>query len=163
MLRAFPWMPKALTIMLLRYVPAVLAAVCLAAPALAQGKKPPAASDMNMQRAEPKKFPIEMQWTLVSLSGKAPPRDRPTVMIDNQFRARGHGGCNAWSATALPQNGQRMAVGPIAQTRKECEKSISDFERAFLIAFRTSVVWDLKDGYLVMAGQGGELKFERGL
>jgi heat shock protein HslJ len=115
-------MRKVLTIMLLRIVPAALAVACLAGPALAQGKRPPAASDMNMQRGEPKKFPVDMQWTLVSLSGKTPPHDRPTVMIDGQFRARGYGGCNTWSATAIPQNGQRMAVGPIARSARRASR-----------------------------------------
>jgi heat shock protein HslJ len=151
--------------MLVRFLPVALAAACLAGPALAQGKNRPPAEDPSMrsQRAEPKKFPIDMQWTLVSLSGKTPPGDRPTLMVDGQFRVHGFGGCNAFSATSIPQPGQRFAVGPIAQTKRACDKAVSDFERAFLIAYRTAVVWDIRDGYLMFGSQAGELKFERGL
>ena len=116
-----------------------------------------------MPPQSPKKFPTDMQWSLVGFTNHTIPSDRPTLTIDGQFRARGFGGCNAFSATAIPQPGQRFAVGPIAQTKKSCGKAIDDFERAFLIAFRTTVVWDLKDGFLLFGSQNGELKFERGL
>ena len=104
-----------------------------------------------------------MQWTLVSLSNKQISGERPTIQIDSQFRARGFGGCNTFSATAIPQPGQRFAVGPIAQTKKACPGDVNAFEKNFLIAFRTAVFWGLKDGFLFLAGPGGELKFERGL
>lgn len=151
--------------MLSRLLLAAVAAIVLAAPAFAQGRPKPSEVEpsVNTLPAQPKKFPTDMQWTLVSLSGRSITTERPTVMVDGQYRARGFGGCNAFSATAIPQAGQRFAVGPIAQTKKACDKSAMDFERAFLIAFRTAQIWDLKDGYLIMAGQGGELKFERGL
>ena len=143
-----------------------VAAVCLATPVLAQGKArqaQPPQSNPNAPPTAPKKFPTDLQWTLVGFTNHTVPGDRPTLMIDGQFRARGFGGCNAFSATAIPQPGQRFAVGPIAQTKKSCGKGIDDLERAFLIAFRTTVAWDLRDGFLLFGGQAGELKFERGL
>jgi heat shock protein HslJ len=154
--------------MLFRLLPVALVAACIAGPAAAQlppGKNRPADVDPSIKQAPqaPQKFPIDLQWTLVSLTGKQIPAERPSVQIDSQFRARGFGGCNTFSATAIPQPGQRFAVGPIAQTKKACAPGVNEFERAFLIAFRTAVFWGLKDGYLVFAGPGGELKFERGL
>jgi heat shock protein HslJ len=38
-----------------------------------------------------------------------------------------------------------------------------DQEKAFLIALRTAQAWELKDGYLLIKGQNGEVKFERTL
>lgn len=147
-----------------RLLPVLLAAACIASPAFAQSKKAAQPDpSMNVAPAAPKKFPIDMQWSLVGFGNHTIPSDKPTLMIDGQFRARGFGGCNAFSATAIPQPGQRMAVGPIAQTKKSCDKGLDEFERAFLIAFRTAVVWDIKNGQLIFAGQGGELHFERGL
>lgn len=155
-----------------RFLPVALlaasAALCLTGPAaaqLSQGKNMPAQGDPSMkgQPQAPQKFPIDLQWTLVSISGKPVSGERPTIQIDTQFRARGFGGCNTFSATAIPQPGQRFAVGPIAQTKKACPGGGTEAERAFLLAFRTAVFWGLKDGYLLFAGPGGELKFERGL
>ncbi len=117
----------------------------------------------SQNRAQPKQFPIGMQWTLVSVSGKAVTDNRPTMMVDEALRARGFAGCNTFSATAYPLAQQRIAVGPIAVTRKACDKALMDRERAFLVIFRTAQGWDLKDGQLILAGQNGELRFERTL
>ena len=112
---------------------------------------------------QPKQFPIGMQWTLVSLNGKAVGDNRPTMMIDEALRARGFAGCNTFSATAYPLAQQRIAVGPIALTRKACDKGVMERERAFLVVFRTAQAWDVKDGQLILGGQNGELRFERTL
>ena len=114
-------------------------------------------------RAQPKQFPIGMQWTLVSVSGKPVTDNRPTVMVDEALRARGFAGCNTFSATAYPLPQQRIAVGPIAVTKRGCDKGVMERERAFLVLFRTSQAWDVKDGQLILGGQNGELRFERTL
>ena len=114
-------------------------------------------------RAQPKQFPIGMQWTLVSVSGKPVTDNRPTVMIDEALRARGFAGCNTFSATAYPLAQQRIAVGPIAVTKRGCDKGLMEREKAFLVLFRTSQAWDVKDGQLILGGQNGELRFERTL
>ncbi|MGL4325685.1 MAG: META domain-containing protein [Beijerinckiaceae bacterium] len=112
-----------------------------------------------------KVFPSSMNWVAVSLNGKplANGPDRPSFYLDEQLRARGHGGCNSFSVTAFPLRQQKFAVGPIAHTRKSCDKGLTEVERRFFVAFRTATEWDLENGSLVLKGQGGVLKFERGI
>lgn len=125
--------------------------------------KPAGDSDVPSLTKQQKQFPVGMQWTLVTLNGKTVSENRPTVMIDDALRARGFAGCNTFSATAYPLNQQRFAVGPIAVTKRACDKGVMDLEKTFLVLFRTGAVWDLKDGQLVIQGNNGQLKFERAL
>jgi heat shock protein HslJ len=116
----------------------------------------------ELPRAE-KTFPSKVAWMAVSLNGKPFSGERPTFILDEQFRLRGFGGCNTFSATAYPLREQRLAVGPFALTKKACEKALMDQERNFLIALRTSMQWDTIAGDLIIKGQNGELKFQRSL
>jgi heat shock protein HslJ len=120
-----------------------------------QGEKPPPKRD--------KIFPTKVSWVAVSLNGKPFSGERPTFILDEQFRLRGFGGCNTFAATAYPLREQRFAVGPFALTKKACDKGIMDQERNFLIALRTSVQWDTTVSELIIKSQNGELKFERSL
>ena len=144
---------------------AIAAAVTAAVPAQSQqggGRPTPPSGEAVIPKAQ-KIFPTDVQWTLALFNGKPPGPDRPTILVDGQFRARGFGGCNTFSAAAYPMAGQRFAVGPIAATRKACPKEVMDAEKAFLVAFRTAQAWDTKDGYLIIADQGGEMRFVRAL
>ena len=110
-----------------------------------------------------KTFPTKAAWVAVSLDGKPFTGERPSFILDQQFRARGFGGCNTFSATAYPLREQRFAVGPIAFTKKACDKNVMEAERRFLVALRTAVQWDLVGPQLVIKSQAGELRFERTL
>ncbi|MGL4496856.1 MAG: META domain-containing protein [Beijerinckiaceae bacterium] len=147
--------------------------VVLAGPAMAQVGNEPSRQEQIRQdndqfvpsRKTDRIFPSSMNWVVVALNGKplASGANRPSFYIDEQLRARGFGGCNSFSATAFPLRQQKFAVGPIAHTRKSCDKSLNDVERRFFVAFRTAVQWDLVSGQLVLKGQGGELRMERGI
>jgi heat shock protein HslJ len=111
-----------------------------------------------------KQFPVPSSWIIKSFNGKAySGMDRPTFSLDQQYRARGFGGCNTFSTTAYPLREQRFAVGPLALTKKQCDKAVMESERAFLVALRTSMQWDLDGLNLVIKSQQGELRFERGI
>ncbi len=152
---------------LVRFAALIMAAVAMTAPAAAQS---PAAKPGQPQQQKPpggqreKQFPVPSNWTAVSLNGKPfTGRDRPTFSLDQQYRAKGFGGCNTYSATSYPLREQRLAVGPFALTKKQCEKDVMEAERAFLIALRTSMQWDLEGTTLVVKTQSGELRFERSI
>jgi heat shock protein HslJ len=144
----------------------LLAAV--AVPAQAQKKAPDPVQSIRenegavLPKAQ-KTFPLGVQWLAVSLNGKSLGPDKPAFQLDQQYRARGYAGCNSFSATAYGMPGGRFAMGPVAVTRKACDKAVMDQEKAFLIALRTAQAWELKDGYLLIKGQNGEVKFERTL
>lgn len=144
-------------------------ALSVGATAQAQTSRPiggdarPAQQEQQQQQQKPdKQFPIGWSWTAVSLNGKPlTGAERPTLLVDEHYRARGFSGCNTYSATAYPLQKQGFAVGPVASTRKSCEKPLMDQENAFLRALRTSGQWDLVEGAFVLKGDAGELRFER--
>jgi len=110
-----------------------------------------------------KQFPLGSSWTVVSLNGKPFPGERPSFAVNQQLRATGFSGCNNFSATLYPLRQQALAVGPLALTRKSCDKSLMQSEMTFLVALRTAARWDLVGPSLVIKGQNGELRFERSL
>ena len=116
-----------------------------------------------LQRQE-KQFPVPSSWVVMTLNGKPySGADRPSFSLDKQYRARGFGGCNTFSTTAYPLREQRFAVGPLALTKKQCDKGVMELERAFFVAMRTAMQWDLDGLNLVIKGQNGELRFERSI
>ncbi|BCM84027.1 META domain-containing protein [Methylobacterium indicum] len=115
-------------------------------------------------KAQEKVFPLDSTWTAVSLNGKPfAGADRPSFIIDKQYRARGFGGCNTFAATAFPLKEQHLAVGPLALTKRSCDKAVGASEMQFLTALRTSGQWDLVGSQLVIKSQAGELRFDRAL
>lgn len=157
---------------LARFAALSIAAVALTATAQAQAPaaksgQPPSAqqkpSPPGSQKRE-KQFPVPSSWVVQSLNGKPYSGvDRPTFSLDQQYRLRGFGGCNTFSTTAYPLREQRLAVGPLALTKKQCDKAIMEAERAYLIALRTSAQWDLEGITLVVKTQSGDLRFERSI
>jgi heat shock protein HslJ len=141
--------------MIRRIVFAVVISASSAAAAFAQNAAPSSAPQ--------KMFPTGVTWTLTSLNGKPVAGDPPTIQLDTQMRLRGFGGCNSFSATAYPLKNQGFAVGPVAVTRKECDKPVMDSEKAYLLGVRTSRVWDARNGRLTLRGEAGELVFDRAL
>jgi heat shock protein HslJ len=132
------------------------------APGRGQRPAPSSGGEVIIPKSQ-KVFPTDVQWSLVQHSGKATGPDRPTIQLDQQFRMRGFGGCNTFSATAYPMQQQRFGVGPIAATKKACSADVMAAEKRFLVALRTAQTWDVKDGFLILNGQGGELRFSRSL
>src|SRR5690606_3986212 len=109
-----------------------------------------------------KNFPLGKNWVAISLNGKRyGGAERPSFVLDSQFRARGFGGCNTYSAVAFPLREMGIAVGPLALTRRSCDKGTQAAETAFLSALRYAQKWDIVNGELVMKGSAGELRFDR--
>lgn len=155
---------------------AVAAGVLAAGPAMAQmqmGGNPSGFGAKQQEKkpqyvpgtkAQEKVFPLGSMWTAVSMNGKPfTGADRPSFIIDSQYRARGYGGCNTFTATAFPLREQHLAVGPLALTKKTCDKALAASEQAFLVALRTAGQWDLVGSQLVIRSPNGELRFDRAL
>ncbi len=138
-----------------------------ASTAIAQGRmgasRPPATQGEVPPPKQEKVFPVGSSWIAVSLNGKTFSGERPSFTLDQQFRAKGFGGCNTYSATAYPLRQQGLAVGPFAMTKRACEKAVMAIEQAFLVALRSSEKWETQGAYLVIHTQNGELRFERAL
>lgn len=140
------------------------AALTAAANAQSSGSKSAQEQKPSMLAKREKLFPVPSSWVAQSLNGKPySGRDRPTFALDQQYRARGFGGCNTFSTTAYPLKEQRFAVGPLALTKKQCDKAVMESERAYLVALRTSGQWDLEGITLVLKTPSGEMRFERAI
>lgn len=128
------------------------------------GQQPKKEQYIPPSKAQEKMFPLGSTWTAVSLNGKPfGGAERPSFIIDNQYRARGYGGCNTFAATAFPLREQHLAVGPLAITKKNCDKGIGAVEQSFFVALRTAGQWDIVGSQLVIKSQAGELRFDRAL
>jgi heat shock protein HslJ len=114
-------------------------------------------------KAQPKQFPFGFAWVGATINGKSFGSDKPTFTLDENLRGTGYAGCNTFSASMYPLRDQGLAVGPMAVTRRACDKGATDAEKAFLVALRTSQKWDTVAGRLVIKSQAGELVFERAL
>ena len=140
----------------------VLALACVAAMQNASAQQMPSGGN-TPSPLQPKQFPLNVQWILSTINGKPAGDNQPTLLLDSQYRMRGFAGCNTYSATSYPGKNQGIAVGPLALTKKECDKATNEFEKAYLLSLRTSMQWQVKDGFLILLGEKSELKFERAL
>lgn len=135
--------------------------------AAAQGKRPrapgPEAPAPLPTGPVEKTFPLGASWSVTELNGKSVYNYRATVLIDQNLRGTGFAGCNTFSAAAYPLRQQGFAVGPIAVTKRSCDKAAQDFERQFLLAMRGVRNWDIANGNLVLKGAAGEIKLNRSI
>ncbi len=147
----------------------VAAAALVAQPALAQQKRH---KTQQQQQGEGEKkeskdayespFPTKATWQLTTFNGKSPPADA-SLLIDENLRGTGSSGCNTWSATLYPIKGHRLAMGPVAMTKKTCSNEVNGFERAYLTVLRSGPTWDLSGSTLTVKSQYGVLVYNRGL
>lgn len=114
-------------------------------------------------RQQEKIFPTGTSWVAISLSGRPFGSERPSFSLDAQFRGRGFGGCNNYSATVYPLRNQTLAVGPIALTKRKCPGNANASEQSFLLALRSAQKWDIIGSTLIMQTGHGELRFNRSL
>jgi heat shock protein HslJ len=150
----------------MRFLIVSMLALLGALPAFAQAKKEAATPVTAAPQQIEKMFPTETSWVVASLNGRrigGSGADRLSLMLDQQYRLRGFGGCNTFSATAYPLRKQSLAVGPFAVTKKTCSGSLMSDERSLLVALRSAQTWDLVNNQLVIRGTAGELRLERAL
>ena len=121
-------------------------------------------NDKEQKRAPVEKtFPLGSAWTVVRFNNKTYTGERPTMTLDRQYRMQGFAGCNTYSATSYPLRMQRIAVGPIAFTKKKCAPAVLASEKSFLVAMRGVYQWDIVGPQLILKSSDGEIVFERTL
>ena len=107
-------------------------------------------------------FPEGISWTLIEMNGKAVSGDAPSLKLDENKRGSGFSGCNTFSAALYPVRGQRLAMGPVAMTRKACPPAQMLFERQYLGILHSGPSWSLAAQDLIVKGKAGSLRFKRG-
>ncbi|HLW93141.1 MAG TPA: META domain-containing protein [Roseiarcus sp.] len=141
---------------------AALCLACFAGGALAQMRQ----NDDPPKPMGPafKNFPLDQTWSLRSINDKPVPAGLDaSLVIDGNLRGSGYTGCNTWSATLYPIKDQKLLIGPIALTKKQCAKDLMAIETGFLGALLGKPSWDLVNGELVVTGSRGTLRFDRSL
>ena len=143
-------------------------AAVMALPASAQGRKPKAAPEQKQEAAPAgekkydKEFPTKATWNLKEINGK-PPAGDASLLIDSTLRGSGSSGCNTWSATLYPVKGQKLLMGPVVQTKKQCDPAVMTFEREYLTILHSQPTWDQQGDTLTIKGATGTLVFARSL
>jgi heat shock protein HslJ len=111
-----------------------------------------------------KNFPLDQTWSLRMINDKPIPAGLDvSLQIDGSLRGSGYTGCNTWSATLYPIKEQKLMMGPVALTKKQCAKDVMAIELGFLSALLGQPSWDLVNGELVVKGPRGTLRFDRSL
>ena len=86
--------------------------------------------------------------------------DRPTMLISSSNRGTGFSACNNWSATVLPRPDKRMAVGPVAISKRVCTDRLMHNEKVFLFVLNTAQSWSYDGKTLTLTGPYGTMDFQ---
>ncbi len=78
-----------------------------------------------------------------------------TAMFDD-MGVSGSGGCNSYHATA-DIAGDKLAVGPIASTRKACADDVNRQEAAYFASLEASGFWSVDGDQLTLSNDNGDL------
>jgi len=76
---------------------------------------------------------LEGTWLAREIGGEAIGAGQPTLHFTSDGRASGSGGCNSFTGP-VSIDGDAMAFGPLASTRKACLPALLDQEQKFFIA-----------------------------
>ncbi len=76
---------------------------------------------------------LEGAWLAREIGGEAVVTGQPVLRFTSDDRADGSGGCNTFTGP-VSIDGEAMAFGPLASTRKACLPALLDQEQKFFIA-----------------------------
>jgi heat shock protein HslJ len=105
----------------------------------------------------------EGQWEMTTSSfndsGRLPGLPRATLQI-RDGRLSAQGGCNTASGTVLSVDG-RMAVSPLATTRRACPEPAGAFEGRYFKLLRGQPYFRIENGLLIVATDEDSARFRR--
>jgi heat shock protein HslJ len=98
-------------------------------------------------------------WVAEEIAGQPVPESpRSTLAFEmegDELRAAGSGGCNRYFGPVLI-DGETIAFGALAATRRACEGPVMDQEQRFFAALSEAARFELAaDGVLVLHGEDG--------
>lgn len=111
-------------------------------------------------KAEPKPSLVGLRSAVTGFNNGrqavvSPLLDTTIAMSFGDGMVRGFAGCNTFQAT-YKADGNRIAVGPIATTRRTCADAVMVQERQFLAALKSTTTWDFSGALLDMHRPDGE-------
>lgn len=111
-------------------------------------------------KAEPKPSLVGLRSNVTGFNNGrqavvSPMLDTTISMSFGDGIVKGFSGCNTFRAS-YSVDGKRIAVGPIATTRRTCADPVMQQERQFLAALQSTTAWDFSGALLDMHRPDGE-------
>ena len=112
-------------------------------------------------QAEPAPTLLGVTWSVTGFNNGrhavvGPLLGTTLTMTFDQGQVHGSSGCNTYRA-AYTSEGNRLAIGPVASTRKACSaEGVMQQEREFLAALESVKVWTISGGMLDVHRADGE-------
>jgi len=111
-------------------------------------------------KAEPKPSLVGLRSNVTGFNNGrqgvvSPKLDTTISMSFGEGIVKGFSGCNTFRAS-YTVDGNRIAFGPIATTRRTCESAVMEQERQFLAALRSTTAWTFSGALLDMHRPDGE-------
>ena len=135
----------------------VAAACAMISPPTPTGQKPIIPKGADTTNVP---FPFDRTMVAVRYKDQSFAGDRPTLLVSANFRGTGFSACNNWSATVIPRNDRKFAVGPVAISKRVCEQRLMHNEQVFLFVLNTAQSWNYDGKTLTLTGPYVEMTFE---
>ncbi len=106
---------------------------------------------------------VGVEWTAGAIGDTpVPPGIAITLLIGEDMRAGGTGGCNSWFSQAQV-TGQSFAIGEVARTLRACLSERNALEQAYFDALKAARSWAIDNDTLSLLDASGMtlLTFER--
>jgi putative lipoprotein len=113
---------------------------------------------------EPRDLPLlAITWEAVTIAGTpVPPGVEITLLVENDMRAGGVGGCNSYFSQATI-TGDSFAIGEVARTQRSCLYERNMLEKSYFDALKSSTAWVIDNDTLTLLDGAANptLVFER--
>ncbi|MDX2132242.1 MAG: META domain-containing protein [Planctomycetota bacterium] len=104
--------------------------------------------------------PAEVIGRTWQMAASTPDEQRPSLTLGADGRATGVAGVNRFFGTYALEADGSFEMGPIGATKMAGPPAVQAAEDAFLGALGQADQWRVRRGLLVLAGKGGELRFQ---
>jgi heat shock protein HslJ len=106
-------------------------------------------------------FPVKVDWRAERLGTTAFDAEAlPTLLADGKGGISGSTGCNRYTGSMIV-TGEKLTMGPMAQTKMFCMGPGGQNEMRFSAAIRSATSWRLDGTALVIETASGTLRFTR--
>ena len=95
-------------------------------------------------------------WRLATFGGEpAAEPSRITVVLTEEGKLSGFGGCNRYFSSYETSDGATLSVARLGATRSACAEELMDLERRFFTALESARTFRVGDGSLEILDGGG--------
>jgi putative lipoprotein len=106
---------------------------------------------------------LNITWEATTIGeAPVPPGVDITLLIEDDMRAGGTGGCNSFFSQATVAE-DSFAIGEVARTQRSCFYERNMLEQSYFDALKASAAWAMNDDSLILVDRAGKptITFER--